>query len=387
MKKKERLQALAEAPLIGRAREKERLSRALLKGAFPQSLLITGARGVGKRRMALYAAQLLLCKNPGGNGPCEQCQDCRLARSLSHPDLHVYVPHKSIGDGSIDTQIDKIDEEIEGELDRFRRNALYVLPESSGAYYVATIKSVARKAYQKAYRNGGRKVLILTAAERLSAFSHSTEAANALLKLIEEPPENTHFIFTSATPHQLLDTIRSRLTEIRLPPLSEEEVGQILSNAKLPDGQGENGDGAPPRYTGGSITEALDWLDQEWQEQQKAAIELVDAALSQDHLSRYEMVRNHGSKGARGDFLTLMEHVELIAYQCSSLATVGQDTHTHPRIIKLWQKYSGIPGTSWIEATVAAGQAIESAKANGNPQLILHRFLCELSAFAQKVVA
>lgn len=372
MKDKAKLRPLSETRLVGRTQEQRRLSRALRNGVFPQNLLITGDRGVGKRRLALYVAQLLLCADPDENGPCGQCQDCHLARSLSHPDLHVYVPHKSISDANVEHQIEKIDEEIASELDKWRNNALHVLPETTGAYYVGTIRSIARKVYQKAYRNGGRKILILTAAERLAAFGHSTEAANALLKILEEPPENTHFIFTSALPHQLLDTIRSRMTELRLPPLSKEEITEILQNA--------GASFSVDQCTGSSVTEALEWLGEDWQSQLDTAIQLLGLAFLQDHLSRYNTTRQFGSKGARGDFASLLELMEFVAYECATLASLGIEEHrTHPGIVAFYKEHANTPDAVWVDIVKVIQRALEAAKANGNPQLILHRLLHEVA--------
>ncbi|NIQ56701.1 MAG: hypothetical protein GWN71_26005, partial [Gammaproteobacteria bacterium] len=68
------------------------LSGALARGGLPGPLLLHGAPGVGKQRLALWAAQLALCEAPGPDGPCDTCRHCRLATRLEHPDIHWYFP-------------------------------------------------------------------------------------------------------------------------------------------------------------------------------------------------------------------------------------------------------------------------------------------------------
>ena len=82
---------MALPPLIGHAGLRARLAQAVAKGTLPQVILLTGPAGVGKQRLALWLAQLVLCERRG-NEPCGECRACRLAESLSHPDLHWFVP-------------------------------------------------------------------------------------------------------------------------------------------------------------------------------------------------------------------------------------------------------------------------------------------------------
>ncbi|HXO85262.1 MAG TPA: hypothetical protein VN803_07030, partial [Gemmatimonadales bacterium] len=78
-------------PLIGHEGVKTRLAGALASGKLPQALLLTGPRGVGKQRLALWLAQLIQCDAPGQE-PCGECRSCRLVQMLQHPDVHWFVP-------------------------------------------------------------------------------------------------------------------------------------------------------------------------------------------------------------------------------------------------------------------------------------------------------
>src|SRR5690242_3569506 len=80
-------------PLFGHADLRARIAAARARGQLPASLLLQGARGIGKQRLALWVGQLLLCDNPG-NEPCGACQHCRFIGTVTHPDLHWYFPRE-----------------------------------------------------------------------------------------------------------------------------------------------------------------------------------------------------------------------------------------------------------------------------------------------------
>src|SRR3989475_8189462 len=84
-------------PLYGHEGIRNRLAGAIASGRLPQSLLLEGPRGVGKQRLALWLAQALVCEDRGkGKGEgCGACQHCKLVLSLSHPDVHWFVPVRS----------------------------------------------------------------------------------------------------------------------------------------------------------------------------------------------------------------------------------------------------------------------------------------------------
>src|SRR5437870_13602215 len=78
-------------PLYGHDELKERLTTAMRAGTLPPAMLFVGPSGVGKQRLAQWLAAGILCeKGPGA--PCGECQSCRMAASLGHPDLHWFFP-------------------------------------------------------------------------------------------------------------------------------------------------------------------------------------------------------------------------------------------------------------------------------------------------------
>ena len=113
-------------PLFGHVDLRARVSTARSRGALPATLLLQGARGVGKQRLALWIAQLLLCDSPASE-PCGACRNCKFAVELRHPDLHWYFPRprpKDSDPSPSDVELDY----AEAVAERAESNGLYAAP-------------------------------------------------------------------------------------------------------------------------------------------------------------------------------------------------------------------------------------------------------------------
>src|SRR6266568_9375237 len=204
-------------PLYGHEGTRNRLVGAIASGRLPQALLFEGPRGVGKQRLALWLAQALMCENPGkgrgtGKGePCGQCQHCKMVLNLSHPDVHWFVPVELSKKGAAaDKQVELVEEALAEEMAARRERPLYEAPGGLATHSMAAVRLLLRRlAVTPAM--AARKVFIVGDAERLIPQRANPEAANALLKALEEPPADTVFVLTAAEPEALLPTIVSRV--------------------------------------------------------------------------------------------------------------------------------------------------------------------------------
>ncbi|BFT30533.1 hypothetical protein D210916BOD24_17090 [Alteromonas sp. D210916BOD_24] len=162
------------------------ISRYLSK-KLHHGLLFSGAKGIGKYSLALALSNTLLCKQPSSQGPCEQCQSCRLRLAGNHPDFHILESEKQLG-------VDKIREGI------------------------AKLAGTAQM--------GGNKVLLLPQAD-----SMTEAAANALLKTLEEPTNNTFLILITDRINKLMPTILSRCEKHALPlPSVSDSLNYLTRN-------------------------------------------------------------------------------------------------------------------------------------------------------------
>jgi len=214
-------------PLYGHDRLVSRLEAAMASGRFPQALLFAGPPGAGKQRLALWVAQGLLCER-GPGAPCGTCQDCHQVLDLAHPDLHWFVPIPRPKAGDPAKQMEEARELIGEAIAERRAAKAYRRPDGLASHSLASVRVLQRAVGLTPFR-GRRKIIILGDAERLVVQDASPEAANALLKVLEEPPADTTLILTAAEPQALLPTIRSRLVTVRIGPVGDEMVRQFLS--------------------------------------------------------------------------------------------------------------------------------------------------------------
>jgi DNA polymerase-3 subunit delta' len=158
-----------------------------LRGRASQGLLFQGLKGIGKLDLAINYARTLLCEHPLDNGTaCGVCPACHWFEQDSHPDFRILQPES----------------ETE-ELDAAGK-------KPSRQISVAQIRGLADFLSMSAHQ-GGRRVVIIHPAEAMN-----TNAANALLKNLEEPPPGLLFILVTHKAHQLLPTLLSRCLAFNL---------------------------------------------------------------------------------------------------------------------------------------------------------------------------
>jgi len=214
-------------PLIGHEGVKTRLAGAHASGKLPQALLLTGPRGVGKQRLALWLAQLIQCDAPGQE-PCSECRSCRLVQTLQHPDVHWFVPvelSKRGGSGGSDAekQIELVSEALAEEMAARREHPFYPPVVGLASHPVASVRLLLKRLVLTPAM-GRRKVFIVGDAERLIPQLGTEVAANALLKALEEPPTDSVIVLTAADPNALLPTVLSRVVLVRVARLADSIV-------------------------------------------------------------------------------------------------------------------------------------------------------------------
>ena len=220
-------------PLYGHEGLKNRLDGAITSGRLPQSLLLAGPPGVGKQRLGLWLAQTLLC-SARNNGPCGVCEHCRRVADVAHPDLHWFVPLEPPKRPLDDAKKLEWVEGTLGEVLAARRQVpLYERPSGMASHSMASVRLLLRRVQMRPAL-GRAKVILVGDAERLIVQEASPEAANALLKALEEPPRDTYMVLTAADPDALLPTIRSRVVTIRVPRLPDSVVTAFVQQEIRP---------------------------------------------------------------------------------------------------------------------------------------------------------
>jgi DNA polymerase III subunit delta' len=350
-------------PLFGHETLQKSLKESVERGTLPASILLHGPRGVGKQRLAHWLAQLLLCT--GETRPCGVCQSCRNANELRHPDIHWFFPRPRLKDSDPDAETirDDIHEAIE---ERQASSGLYAPASGSEGLFVATVRALVQTASMKPAL-GARKVFIVGDAERMVAQEGADQAANAFLKLLEEPPADTTIIITSSEPGALLPTVRSRVAPIRVTTVSDADVRLFLGTPAVTafleddasmDDRVRLAAGAPGRLLAGEgPAKAM-----------AAARKLYDAATGPAAAPLYATSLAQGAASARGVFSDILESLIVILNERTRAAV---------------EKKNDLLALRTSRAVEAVARAQQQADGNVNPQLITAKLLRELRTTLQ----
>lgn len=356
-------------PITGHRDARRRLAQARDAGRLPQVLLVTGAPGVGRQRLGLWLAQLVLCERPGSE-PCGQCRSCRLVADLAHPDVHWFVPIPRPKAGDPGKQVEEAAEALAQVMAERRAVPVWGAPDGMASHALASIRLLQKRASLTAVE-GGRRVFIIGDAERMVPQESSPEAANAALKLLEEPPAGALFVLTAADPRGLLPTIRSRAVPLRLGRLSDADVRAFLEVHLTPRPAPGELD-ARVTAAAGSIGAGLAAGD-EGAAARTAASGLLEAAAS-GQPALLERALKQPAYAARGDFTSMLDALaELLAEAARGAA--GQPLR---RALPEPLLRPRSPA-AYVAAMEHVNDAREAAAGNVNPQLVVAVLGGELS--------
>jgi len=214
-------------PLYGHTALRRRFGASIRASRLPQVMLLEGPHGVGKQRLALWIAQALLCERRGeAVEPCGACHACRLVLSLSHPDVHWLIPLEIAKKGDKDKQVEIAEEALADELATRREQPLYGPASGLASHGIASVRLLSRS-LRLTPTMGQWKVFIIGDADRLAVQAANPEAANALLKALEEPPADTVIILATAESRGLPATILSRVVRVRIAPVQDSVVTEF----------------------------------------------------------------------------------------------------------------------------------------------------------------
>ena len=215
--------------IIGQKEIKQRLIQNVQENKIAHAQLFCGGEGVGKLPLAIAYARYISCLNPSNEDACGKCPNCIKFNHLAHPDLHFIFPvvkKKSTKDVVSDDYIAEWRELI-AKTPYFN---LHTWLEEMGAenqqaqIYVKESNEIIRKLSLKSSQ-GGYKIIIIWLPEKMNQ-----ECSNKLLKLLEEPAEQTVFLLVSEEPDMLLTTIQSRTQRINIKGIEEKDLKEALMN-------------------------------------------------------------------------------------------------------------------------------------------------------------
>jgi DNA polymerase-3 subunit delta' len=247
--------------LTGNVRVKELLGRILEARRVPGAMLFAGEDGIGKKLFALEIARALNCREPQGVEGCGKCPACVRIGKFNFPQSNDSDDWKGI------IRSDHPDV------------GMVVAPKR--VLLVEQMRLIEREANYRPYE-GKARVFLIDEADKLNDAS-----ANALLKVLEEPPQTTHIILLTSRPAMLLPTIRSRCQMIRFSPLSPEEIESHLLKNKV---AGAAEARIRSRIARGSLGRALAQDFEEFGEQRSAMLKVLKALSANE--DRVQLLRS-----------------------------------------------------------------------------------------------
>ena len=253
--------------VIGQDEVKQRLRQMVAEERVPHALMFCGPQGSGKMALALAFASYLLCGNRADGDSCGGCQQCLMAERLSHPDLHFSYPViRPSGTGS---EHKMSSEDFAAEWREMLLQGPYFTMDkwlaAMGAANQQALMGVGEsdlllKRLSLKSSQGGYKVVVMWLPERMNG-----ECANKILKLLEEPPQQTVFVMVCEEPGRLLDTIHSRAQRIDIRRIDDGAIERALVERRGIDAEAAR---RLARAAGGSWLAALDELDADSEKRQ-----------------------------------------------------------------------------------------------------------------------
>ena len=290
--------------LTGNERVTKLLGRILEARRIPGAMLFAGEDGIGKKLFALEIARALNCRSPQGVEGCGNCPACVRIGSFNYPQSSesddwkgiIWTNHPDVG--------------------------MVVAPKR--VLLVEQMRLIEREANYRPFE-GKARVFLIEDADKLNDPS-----ANALLKVLEEPPHTSHIILLTSRPAILLPTIRSRCQMIRFSPLSAEEIETHLVQNKIANAAEAR---IRARVARGSLGRALAQDFEEFSAQRTAMLSVLQAlSVDEDRLqllrSAEELneARYKDEYEARLDILeTLIRDAWMLALNAAEESVVNQD--------------------------------------------------------------
>lgn len=323
-------------PYAWQSQQWQRLVQLAADQKIPHALILSGHQGVGKRHFAEAIGYFLLCRSPVNKVPCGRCKGCELNQAGTHPDLFFLEPE----DGSRVIKIDQVRKLTE---------------------FVA-----------KTSQQGGVKIALINPAEALNI-----NAANALLKSLEEPSGDTVLLLVTQAPTQVMATIRSRCQQMQFGLPSTEESLAWLEPLAV---------GHDPQYlldsVGGAPLAALQLLEDDTLEQLQA---LVDGLLGLAH-SRCTALEL-AAKLHRNEVLPIIEFIMkwLQLGQKRAVIELPQASYTDTEF-ELLEILSTIPAAImyrfWDKIVIIKRQLLSAS--NPNKQLLLEELFMDWQALMKQ---
>lgn len=378
------------ADIIGQEELKRHLVRSIDTGRVSHAQLFTGRAGSGALALAVAYVQYLCCRHRRDGDSCGECPDCRQIAELAHPDLHLVFPVNKQGKKS--GEAIRSDEFLPLFRKLFAERRGYISPAEwydrldlgktlKGMIAAREADEIIRKLSFKSFE-ADYKTMLVWLPETMNE-----EAANKILKILEEPWERTLFLLVSEQPDRLLPTILSRTQEVSVPRIAPE----ILEREAAELGIGDPVEARNmARLAGGDLLELRHLVSGEDDALRKEYFALFCSLMRLSYNDRHLELISWAEEAAqlsreqqRG---LLLDAARLLRESYMLHAGLGRIGYLWGEELAFCTKFAPFVGSRNIEPLVAE---IESALAqisqNGNPTIVFTHFALSVSKMIKRL--
>lgn len=328
--------------IVGQHKLKSQLINLSGEGRVSHAIMFCEDQGYGALPLAIAFAQYNSCPNRDGRDSCGTCPTCNKFQKLIHPDLHFAMPvnntkkitsdKKPVSDHFIDVwRTSVIENPNLTEQEWYDKIGV---ENKLGLIGVNEAALILRKLSLRSFE-GGDKYMIIWLPERMNQ-----EAANKLLKLIEEPPAGTYIFLVSKSPEKILPTIISRCQIIRVTPLEIEELGNSLSQ-EFSISQADGIFWA--KISGGSISKAREIIRDsiEVSSSQELFLRLLEGCITKDMvsvISVWEDLAISGREKQRQFCFYALEFIRRVYIVSMGIEEISNTPDSQKDVVSLWAK-------------------------------------------------
>ena len=372
------------ADIIGQDDLKRHLAQSVDAGRVSHAQLFTGLSGSGALALAVAYVQYLCCRHRRDGDSCGECPDCKQIASLAHPDLHLVFPVNKQGKKS--GVVMRSDEFLPLFRTLFDERGGYVSPQDwydrldlgktlKGMIAAREADEIIRKLSFKSFE-ADYKTMLIWLPEAMNE-----EAANKILKILEEPWERTLFILVSEQPDRLLPTIISRTQEVCVPRIAPDVLERVAAGKGVSDPlQARN----MARLAGGDLLELNHLVAGESDALRKENFDLfcglMRLSYNDKHLELVSWAEDAAQLSREQQRAFLRDAARLLRESYMLHAGIREISYLWGEELVFCSKFAPFVGSQNIEPLIAE---IESASAqiaqNGNPTIVFTHFALSVS--------
>jgi DNA polymerase-3 subunit delta' len=375
--------------IIGQQRVINQLTALYKSSRISHAFLFSGEAGVGKDAVAVEFAKLLNCTNVTDTQACDKCVNCKSISSLNHELLNFICALPSgrsdqSGSNPLESLSQSDYQNFLSELNKKSRNLYYRMSlANANNIRIDSIRELVRKIYLSSSA-GTRRVFLISEAEKMKR-----EAANALLKVLEEPPGSSILILTTSKPEQLPQTIIGRCQKISFETLPVDKIKEniIKESENNADYKFSNEEiELASSLSGGSYSRTLDLLNYGVKELRDTCLNFMISFLKKDYAELVSICRSVPSRSDKNKsrfFLYVLKiwfndllHVK--NYSDNQKPLQISNTDLKERLITFRKNY---PETDIFKIILQFEEAEKMLGQNVNPEFVLTNLAFHLKHF------